>query len=517
VPRPREKLAAALEALKGLQDGGLQAIPGPKLSRADREALLRAGFLKEVIRGWYIPRRPDEADGDTTTWYASMREFIADYAEERFGDRWHVNPEQSVLLRSGERTVPKQVQVWATEGTNQTVQLLHGCSLFIYKAAKLLPSSPVQDCGGLRLVELPAALVAASPTLFVQSPMAAQIALGSMPDASDLLRILLDGPHPSVAGRLAGGFRAIGRVALADEIVGAMRSAGHGVNEVNPFEKPLPALLPGGRPESPYVQRLRLMWAEMRESVIAAFSQAPGAPKDIDALLKDVEARYVTDAYHSLSIEGYRVTATLIEKIRDGNWNPDADEKDRTTRDAMAARGYFEAHNLVKEDLVRVIKGENAGTVFRNALPRWYQALFSPSVQAGILKASDLAGYRNDQVFIRGALHVPLSKGAVRDCMPVLFELLEAEVEPQVRAVLGHFLFVYIHPYMDGNGRLARFLMNLMLVPAGYVWTVIPVERRKEYMDALEQASSFANIGPFAAFIADLAKAQAQEPLPRPR
>ena len=517
MPKPHEKLASALDALKELQDGGLQAIPGPKLSRADREALLRAGFLKEVIRGWYIPRRPDEADGDTTAWYASMREFIADYAEERFGDRWHVNPEQSVLLQSGERTVPKQVQIWAIEGTNQTVPLLHGCSLFIYKAAKLLPSSPVQDCGGLRLVELPAALVAASPTLFVQNAMATQIALGSLPDASDLLRILLDGPHPSVAGRLAGGFRAISRAALADEIVGAMRSAGHGVNEVNPFEKPLPALLSRGRPESPYVQRLRLMWAEMRESVTAAFPQAPGAPKNVDALLKDVEARYVTDAYHSLSIEGYRVTVTLIEKIRDGNWNPDGEEKDRATRDAMAARGYFETHNLVKQDLVRLIKGENAGTVFRNALPRWYQALFSPSVQAGILKASDLAGYRNDQVFIRGALHIPLSKEAVRDCMPVLFELLEAETEPQVRAVLGHFLFAYIHPYMDGNGRLARFLMNLMLVPAGYVWTVIPVERRKEYMDALEQASSFANIALFAAFIADLAKGQAKQPLPRPR
>jgi len=516
VPKPHERLASALEALKGLQDGGLQAIPGPKLSRSDREALLRAGFLKEVIRGWYIPRRPDEADGNSTAWYASMREFIADYAQERFGDRWHVNPEQSVLLRSGERTIPRQVQIWATEGTNQTVGLLHGCSLFIYKAAKLLPSSPVQDCGGLRLGTLPAALVAASPTLYLQHAMAAQIALGSLPDASDLLRILLDGPHPSVAGRLAGGFRAIGRVALADEIVGAMRSAGHGVNEVNPFEKPLPTLLPGGRPESPYVQRLRLMWAEMRESVIAAFPQARGAPKDIDALLKDVEARYVTDAYHSLSIEGYRVTATLIEKIRDGNWNSDGNEKDRATRDAMAARGYFETHNLVKEDLIRVIKGENAGTVFRQALPRWYQALFSPSVQAGILKASDLAGYRNDQVFIRGALHVPLSKQAVRDCMPVLFELLEAETQPQARAVLGHFIFVYIHPYMDGNGRLARFLMNLMLVPAGYVWTVIPVERRAEYMNALEQASSFANIAPLAAFIANLAKAQAKEPLPRP-
>jgi Fic family protein len=70
---------------------------------------------------------------------------------------------------------------------------------------------------------------------------------------------------------------------------------------------------------------------------------------------------------------------------------------------------------------------------------------------------------------------------------------------------------------MDGNGRLARFLMNLMLVPAGYVWTVIPVERRAEYMNALEQASSFASITPFAGLVAGLAKAQAKEPLRRPR
>src|SRR2546426_11305576 len=116
----------------------------------------------------------------------------------------------------------------------------------------------------LRLVELPAALVSASPTLFAQNPLAAQIALGSLPDASDVLRMLLDGSHPAVAGRLAGGFRAIGRAPIADEILGAMRGAGHVVNEVNPFEKPLPAVLPGGRAETPHAQRLRLMWAEMR-------------------------------------------------------------------------------------------------------------------------------------------------------------------------------------------------------------------------------------------------------------
>jgi len=38
--------------------------------------------------------------------------------------------------------------------------------------------------------------------------------------------------------------------------------------------------------------------------------------------------------------------------------------------------------------------------------------------------------------------------------------------------VLGHFVFVYIHPYLDGNGRIGRFLMNLMLAAGGYPWTV---------------------------------------------
>jgi hypothetical protein len=76
---------------------------------------LRGGFLREVIRGWYIASRPDESGGDTAAWYASMREFVAGYSKRRFEDRWHVNPEQSLLLRSEERTVPKQIQIWATK------------------------------------------------------------------------------------------------------------------------------------------------------------------------------------------------------------------------------------------------------------------------------------------------------------------------------------------------------------------------------------------------------------------
>lgn len=74
-----------------------------------------------------------------------------------------------------------------------------------------------------------------------------------------------------------------------------------------------------------------------------------------------------------------------------------------------------------------------------------------------ILKAAQLAGYRNAPVYIRGSQHVPMSVEAVRECMPVFFELLRAESNPAVRVVLGHFIFVFIHPFVDGNGRTARF------------------------------------------------------------
>ena len=85
--------------------------------------------------------------------------------------------------------------------------------------------------------------------------------------------------------------------------------------------------------------------------------------------------------------------------------------------------------------------------------------------------------------------------------MAALLDLLDAEPEPIVRAVLGHWLFGFVHPYMDGNGRMARFLMNLMMASGGYPWTIVRMSRRKEYLDALEAASAEQNIAPFARFI----------------
>ncbi len=67
--------------------------------------------------------------------------------------------------------------------------------------------------------------------------------------------------------------------------------------------------------------------------------------------------------------------------------------------------------------------------------------------------------------------------------MPAFFDLLREEPHPAGRVVLGHFIFVYIHPYMDGNGRTSgRFLMNTMMASGGYSWTVIPVTDRNAYV-----------------------------------
>ena len=178
--------------------------------------------------------------------------------------------------------------------------------------------------------------------------------------------------------------------------------------------------------------------------------------------MKRVEEVYVTDAYHSLSIEGYRVSPALIERVRGGNWNPDTDERDREHRNALAARGYWLAYQAVEKSLRRVLQGENPGMVADEDHSAWYREMFSPSITAGLLRAADLAGYRNGPVFIRRSMHVPPSREAVRDAMPVLFEMLADETEPSVRVVLGHFIFVYIHPDIDGNGRIGRFLMNVM-------------------------------------------------------
>jgi hypothetical protein len=237
-----------------------------------------------------------------------------------------------------------------------------------------------------------------------------------------LLRRLLDGGNSIVAGRLIGAFRRVGRIDIADEIRAAMVGAGYAIREADPFVpghefgRLAPAVVP-------IVGRIHSLWDSLRGTVLRAFPHAPGLPKESKAYLHFVDEIYQSDAYHSLSIEGYRVTPALIERVRSASWNPNSSETDRQNRDALAARGYWQAFQQVKRNVEEILGGANPGALIRNAHRDWCRELFQPSVAPGIIPPTALAGYRNDFAFLRTSRYVPPRWEAVRDAMPVLFDL----------------------------------------------------------------------------------------------
>lgn len=497
---PNEKLAESLDVLKGLQGNGRRVFKSEDLSRVHRERLTANGFLQEVMKGWLISSSPSARQGDSTPWYASFWEFCSRYCTDRFGEDWYLSPEQSLALHGEKTVIPQQVVINSPKGTNNNIELLFGTSLYDLKVGEMPAAADLVTRDGLRLFSRAAALVRVPETFFARNPVETQVVLASLGDASDVLRLLLNGGHSAKAGYMAGAFRQTGRASIADEMLGTMKSAGYAVRESNPFdagqvfETPRPAA-------APIVGRVQMLWESMRESVLGVFPKAPGLPKDREGYLRFVEEIYKSDAYHSLSIEGYSVTPALIDRVRQGNWDPEHHEDDRKNRDALAARGYYRAFLLVKAAVEKVIAGENPGARARTGHKEWYRELFQPCVAAGLIEPGALAGYRNIPVYLRTSRYVPPRWEAVREAMPALFDLLEKEPEPSVRAVLGHWLFGYIHPYPDGNGRMARFMMNVMLASGGYSWTVIRVRDRTAYLTALDSASIDLNIKPFTEFV----------------
>jgi len=192
----------------------------------------------------------------------------------------------------------------------------------------------------------------------------------------------------------------------------------------------------------------------------------------------------------------------LIQRVATGAWNPERQPSDRENADALAARGYWLAFQRVRDIIRRILVSGGEIDLLRSAHRDWYREMFSPHVAVGLLTTSSLAGYRNHPVYLRGSRHAPPRSEVLREAMPALFDLIENEPAPSVRAVLGHWLFGYVHPFPDGNGRIARFLMNALLAGGGYPWTVIRVEGRTEYLAALETASVDSDVRPFAKFVA---------------
>lgn len=179
-------------------------------------------------------------------------------------------------------------------------------------------------------------------------------------DASEVLPILLKQGHTTIGGRLAGAFRNIQRDRIADQIMDTMKQAGYDIRENDPFQTKLEINL-SAREHSPFVNRIKLMWLQMREIIINDSPPAPGIPKDHETYLKNVDEVYVTDAYHSLSIERYKVTPELIERVSSGQWDNKENVEDKKQKDAMAARGYYQSFQVVKETIIKILNNANAG------------------------------------------------------------------------------------------------------------------------------------------------------------
>lgn len=498
--KPNEKLAEALRALKKLQGKYSGVVESRDLKDAHRAILLDEGFLRQVMKGWYVCSNPRDKKGDSTAWYASFWSFLSGYLGKRFGKRYCLNAEASILLHTHSTIIPRQITVMTKEGGTSVLNLPHDTSMLLYADEKNLPATRT-EINNLQVIPLADALCSIGPRFFKNHPREAEIALRLVRDPGDLLKVLLDGEGmPSAAARLAGALRFMGRDMDADRIVDTMQRAKHNIHEINPFEISKPTL-GNSRERSPYAMRIESMWLGWRDDVLSIFPSPPGLPMTSGNYMTQVDERYVADAYNSLSIEGYQVSDELIERVAKGNWRPDEDERDKDNRDALAARGYFLAFQAVKASLIAILSGDNPGEIARRAHHQWYGELFAPSVTAGIVATHQLAGYRSGPIYIRNSMHTPLPREALADSMEMLFNLIAQEPEAAVRAVLGHHLFVFIHPYFDGNGRMGRFLMNSMLASGGYPWTIIRMKSRGQYMSALEAASVDGDIKPFAQFI----------------
>ncbi|MEW6102739.1 MAG: Fic family protein [bacterium] len=112
--------------------------------------------------------------------------------------------------------------------------------------------------------------------------------------------------------------------------------------------------------------------------------------------------------------------------------------------------------------------------------------------------------YRKEKVIITGSNYIPPLPEKVPNLMKAFIEDIKKfkrSYHPIEYASLVHKEFVGIHPFIDGNGRMARLLMNLCLLQKGYTITIIPPVKRVDYINLLEIAHTKGDSGPFINFI----------------
>ena len=238
-------LAAALKTLKRLQEKHDGVVEASDLKDDEQRVLLvETGFLKPVMKGWYICSSPSDNDADTTAWYASFWAFVSGYLGKRFGKRYCLNPESSLMLHTGNTTVPRQLTCVTIDSGTAKVDLPFDTSLLVYPEKNRVPISRVA-VRGLQVWPVAEALCLVGPSFFVNNPREAEIALATIRHASELLPTLLAGDKMvTAAGRLAAAFNFVKRPDEAEHIQKAFAKLRITLKLVNPFELAEPTITP---------------------------------------------------------------------------------------------------------------------------------------------------------------------------------------------------------------------------------------------------------------------------------
>ena len=194
----------------------------------------------------------------------------------------------------------------------------------------------------------------------------------------------------------------------------------------------------------------------------------------------------------------YRVGLTWTSNALEGNSLTESETKvvleDGLTVAGRPLRDYYEATGHAK------------------AYDAMWRMTNSPITEADIcalhrlfyegIDAEQAGKYRTQRVFITGSRFTPPAPDKVPGLLADFIDWLNtAQLHPVELAAQAHKRFVFIHPFVDGNGRVARLLMNLCLIRNGYTLAIIPPVVRLEYIQLLEKAHT--DDAPFCAFIAE--------------
>lgn len=205
--------------------------------------------------------------------------------------------------------------------------------------------------------------------------------------------------------------------------------------------------------------------------------------------------------YHSNAIEGNTLTRLETKVVLEG-----------ITVGEQALKEHFEVINHRDAILYIELLANNIILSSTGSDSLWIE-LVEPQIRHIhhlILRNIDdenAGRYRQQNVLISGATTHPPDYTALNDKMAQFIDWYNKDahkLHPIERAAKVHADFVAIHPFIDGNGRTSRLLMNIELMKAGYPPCVITVEKRLSYYEVLDQWMAYGNTQPFIQFMADV-------------